>query len=44
MALLADYLKHLREQPKPQPQPVDEDVEQKAKAYDYLTGRSDGDE
>lgn len=40
MALLADYLKHLREQPKPQPQPVDEDVEQKAKAYDYLTGRS----
>lgn len=40
MALLADYLKHLREQPKPQPQPVDEETEQKAKSYDYLTGRS----
>lgn len=40
MAALADYLKHLREQQKPQPQPVDEDADQKAAAYDYLTGRS----
>lgn len=44
MAALADYLKHLKDQPKPQPQPVDEDVEQKAKAYDYLTGRSAADD
>lgn len=44
MAKLADYLKHLREQPKPQPQPVDEETEQKAEAYDYLTGRSAADE
>lgn len=43
MALLADYLKYLREQPKPQPQPVDEETEQKAEAYNYLTGRSAAD-
>ena len=40
MAALANYLKHLREQQKPQPQHVDEETEQKAAAYDYLTGRS----
>ena len=44
MASLADYLKHLRKQPKPQPQPVDEETEQKAEAYDYLTGRSVADD
>lgn len=44
MAKLADYLKHLRKPAKPQPQPVDEETEQKAEAYDYLTGRSDTDD
>lgn len=44
MAALADYLKHLREQPKPQPQPVDEETEQKAEAFDCLTGRSGADD
>lgn len=44
MATLVYYLKHLREQPKPQPQPVDEETEQKAEAYDYLTGRSASDD
>ena len=27
-----------------EPSPVDEDIVQKAEAFDYLTGRSDGDE
>lgn len=44
MAKLADYLKNLKEQQKPQPQPVDEDVEQKAEAFDCLTGRSTTDD
>lgn len=44
MATLVDYLKHLREQPKPQPKPVDEETEQKAEAYNHLTGRSASDD
>lgn len=43
MATLADYVIGLREQQKPQPAPDEETIE-KAEAYDYLTGRSDGDE
>ena len=43
MATLSEYLKHLREQEKPQPSPSEEIVE-KSEAFDYLTGRSDGDE
>lgn len=27
-----------------EPSPIDEDIVQKAEAFDYLTGRSDGDE
>lgn len=27
-----------------EPSPIDEDMRQKSKAFDYLTGRSDGDE
>lgn len=45
MAALREYLKHLQEEYKPQPPaPIDEDTEQKAEAFDYLTGRSDGNE
>ncbi len=44
MATLADYVKGLREQQKPQPSPIDEEIVQKAEAFDYLTGRSDGNE
>lgn len=44
MATLKQYLKNLQEDYKPQPSPVDEDTEQKAEAFDYLTGRSGGDE
>ena len=45
MAQLREYLKHLQEEYKHQPPaPIDEDAEQKAEAYDYLTGRSIADE
>lgn len=41
MATLREYLKNLQEEHKPQPPaPIDEETEQKAEAYDYLTGRS----
>lgn len=43
MAILSEYLKNLQKEYKPQP-PIDEDTEQKAEAFDYLTGRSGGDE
>jgi len=42
MATLREYLKNLQEEYKPQPPvPVDEEMEQKAEAYDYLTGRTE---
>lgn len=41
MAILAEYLKHLQEEYKPQPAPIDEKIEQKAEAYDCLTGRTE---
>ena len=45
MATLREYLKNLQEEYKPQPPtPIDEETEQKAEAYDYLTGRSETDE
>lgn len=55
MATLTEYLKHLQEKYKPHPTPEPEtdipiegepisDIEQKAAAFDYLTGRSDGNE
>ena len=43
MATLKEYLKHLQEDYKPQPSPIDEETEQKAEAYDYLTGRTESD-
>ena len=44
MAILRDYLKHLQEDYRPQPPaPIDEETEQKAEAYDYLTGRTESD-
>jgi len=45
MATLRGYLKNLQNEYKPQPPaPIDEETEQKAEAYDYLTGRSETDE
>lgn len=45
MATLREYLKNLQNEYKPQPPaPIDEETEQKAGAYDYLTGRSETDE
>ena len=45
MSTLREYLKNLQNEYKPQPPaPIDEEMEQKAEAYDYLTGRSDGNE
>ena len=45
MATLREYLKNLQEEYTPQPPaPIDEETEQKAEAYDYLTGRSETDE
>lgn len=41
MATLKEYLKNLQEEYKPQPAPIDEKIEQKAEAYDYLTGRTE---
>ena len=42
MATLREYLKNLQEEDKPQPPaPIDEETEQKAEAYDYLTGRAE---
>ena len=42
MATLRKYLKNLQEEYKPQPPaPVDEETEQKAEAYNYLTGRAE---
>jgi hypothetical protein len=42
MATLREYLKNLQEEYKPQPPtPIDEETEQKAEAYDYLTGRTE---
>ena len=40
MSTLKDYLKNLqKDYPPTQPSPPSEDVEQKAEAFDYLTGR-----
>lgn len=45
MATLREYLKNLQNEYNPQPPtPVDEEVEQKAEAYDYLTGRTESEE
>lgn len=44
MATLKQYLKNLQENYKPQPSLIDEDTEQKAEAYDYITGRGESDE
>lgn len=42
MATLREYLKNLQNEYKPQPPaPIDEETEQKAEAYDYLTGRTE---
>lgn len=43
MARLNEYLKNLQKDYPPQPAPS-EDTEQKAEAYDLLTGRSNTDE
>lgn len=46
MARLQEYLKNLQKDypPTPPTPPPAEDVEQKAEAFDYITGRSDTDE
>lgn len=45
MATLTEYLKNLQhDYPPVPPTPPSEDTEQKAEAYDYLTGRSNTDE
>lgn len=45
MATLTEYLKRLQEEYEPQPPaPIDEETEQKAEAFDYLAGRSGGNE
>jgi hypothetical protein len=42
MAGIREYLKNLQEEYKPQPPaPIDEETEQKAEAFDYLTGRAE---
>lgn len=43
MATLEDYIKNIRKEPAPQPTPSEEQVE-KAEAFDYITGRSGGNE